>query len=62
MLAAHFTRPVAVQLAAAALGRGFVLNSIGEHTIRFLPPLVCSAADVDTLMSVLPTLYEEVVT
>lgn len=60
MLAAHFVKPVAPSIAASALARGFVLNAIGEHIIRFLPPLVCSSSEVDTLMDVLPVLFEEV--
>ena len=34
-----------------ALSAGLLLNATGPHTIRFLPPLVCTREDVDTLVS-----------
>lgn len=59
MLAAHLTRPAAADVAAAALGRGLVLNHIGTDIIRFLPPLVCGKAEIDTLLQVLSELLED---
>jgi acetylornithine aminotransferase len=57
MLAAEFSEDVdAPKLVLDALDAGLVLNYTGPHTLRFLPPLVCSAADVDTLMEKLPVL------
>ena len=32
------------------LSAGLLLNATGAHTLRFLPPLVCSKADVDVLI------------
>ncbi|WP_417296338.1 aspartate aminotransferase family protein [Ellagibacter isourolithinifaciens] len=32
------------------LSAGLLLNATGAHTLRFLPPLVCSRADVDALI------------
>ncbi len=32
------------------LGAGLLLNATGAHTLRFLPPLICSKADVDALI------------
>ena len=32
------------------LSAGLLLNATGAHTLRFLPPLVCSKADVDALI------------
>ena len=32
------------------LSAGLLLNATGAHTLRFLPPLVCSGADVDALI------------
>ena len=34
----------------AALDEGLILNYTGPHTLRFLPPLVCSREDVDVLV------------
>jgi len=49
MLAIDLVEPIAADIAAAALHAGIVLNNIGTHTIRFLPPLVCTTAEIDTL-------------
>lgn len=38
---------------AAALEAGFVINATGVHTLRFLPPLICTEADVDALVAAL---------
>jgi acetylornithine aminotransferase/acetylornithine/N-succinyldiaminopimelate aminotransferase len=51
MNAVEFAEPIAADLAAAGLERGLVLNSIGAHILRILPPLVCSRAEVDTLLT-----------
>ena len=40
----------------AALEAGLVLNATGSHTLRFLPPLVCTRRDVDDLMTRLSAL------
>lgn len=37
---------------------GLVLNCTGAHTLRFLPPLVCTAADVDAMVAALKELVE----
>ena len=57
MLAAELVEPRAQDVAAACLERGIVLNAIGDRTLRFLPPLVCSSDETailsDTLQTVL---------
>ncbi len=35
---------------------GLLLNATGPHTLRFLPPLICSIADIDALMEKLVTI------
>lgn len=30
-----------------------MINATGAHTLRFLPPLVCEEADVDSLIEIL---------
>ena len=52
-------KPVAAQVLAAGLRHGLVLNNPAADIMRFLPPLVCSKADVDVLISKLPVCYEE---
>lgn len=38
------------QVALRALEEGLLLNATGPHTLRFLPPLVCTEREVDTLI------------
>lgn len=38
---------------ATMLAEGFVINATGPHTLRFLPPLICSEADIDRLVQAL---------
>lgn len=45
--------PDAHDLVARALERGAIINATGPTTLRFLPPLVCTKADVDELVSIL---------
>lgn len=40
----------------AALDAGFLLNATGEHTLRFLPPLIIGEDDIDKLIAALPDL------
>ncbi|MBI5230913.1 MAG: aspartate aminotransferase family protein [Coriobacteriales bacterium] len=54
------TKPVAAEAATALLERGIVVNSIGTDILRFLPPLVCGRAEVDTLLSALADVLAEV--
>ena len=35
------------------LARGLIINCAAEKTLRFLPPLVITEADVDEMLSVL---------
>jgi len=51
MVGVTLTRSIAAEVAAAALARGLVVNSIGADILRFLPPLVCTSAEVDTLLA-----------
>ena len=53
MNAIEFTEPIAAQVAASGLEKGLVLNSIGTHILRILPPLVCGRDEVDTLLTAL---------
>jgi len=55
MNALEFKDPIAGEVASKALARGLVLNNIGAHILRILPPLVCARPEVDTLLA---ELYE----
>ena len=57
MVAAEFDDAVdASAVVLAALDEGLLLNATGPHTLRFLPPLVCTREDVDALVERLATL------
>ena len=58
MVGISLSSPVAARVAATALDRGFVVNNVGDDILRFLPPLVCSSSEIDTLLSTL----EEILT
>jgi acetylornithine aminotransferase len=60
MVGVTLSRPVAAQVASAALERGIVLNNIGADILRFLPPLVCGHSEIDTLLSELTDILAEV--
>jgi acetylornithine/succinyldiaminopimelate/putrescine aminotransferase len=53
MNALEFIEPIAARVAADGLARGLVLNNIGPHILRILPPLVCGATEIDTLVHAL---------
>ncbi len=58
MLAIELHEPNAAQIAENALELGLVLNNIGTNIIRFLPPLVCTNAEIDTLLTHLQSLLD----
>lgn len=53
MNAVSLAAPRAQEVAAECLGRGLVINAIGDSTLRFLPPLVCTAGQMDILIDTL---------
>lgn len=59
MVGITLNEPKAAEVTAAALERGVVVNNIGTDIVRLLPPLVCSHAEVDTLLRVLSDILGE---
>lgn len=53
MNALEFVDPIAPEVVEATLAKGLVLNNIGTHILRILPPLLCGRPEVDTLMAAL---------
>ncbi len=53
MVAFDLIEPGAVALVDQALADGFVLNSTSANTVRLLPPLCCTTAEIDQLMEYL---------
>jgi acetylornithine/succinyldiaminopimelate/putrescine aminotransferase len=60
MVGVTLATPIAAKVAEASLARGFVINNIGDGILRFLPPLVCGKAEIDTLLSTLEDILAEV--
>ena len=50
MCACDLDHADANQVVLEGLHHGLVLNATGPHTLRFLPPLVCTTDDVDVLV------------
>jgi acetylornithine/N-succinyldiaminopimelate aminotransferase len=59
MNAVEFSAPIAGIVAERGLASGFVLNAIGTHILRFLPPLLCDTAEVDRLIGTLGILLAD---
>ncbi len=53
MVGASLSAPIAPAVVSDALGEGLVLNNVGDDILRFLPPLVCTSSEVDTLSNTL---------
>lgn len=47
-------RPVAAAVQTALLERGFIVNAVGPDALRLAPPLILSAAQVDSFVETLP--------
>lgn len=60
MMGCTLARPVAPDVAARLLEAGIVVNHIGADILRFLPPLVCGTAEIDTLLAALQSAIREV--
>lgn len=51
MLAVEFNRDVdAKKLTWKLFEKGFLVNAVGEHTLRFLPPLIITEKEIDLLI------------
>jgi len=59
MRGAQLDVPIATELVSAGLGKGIILNHIGDSVLRFLPPLVITRHQVDTVCDRLTDLIGE---
>ena len=59
MRGAQLDVPIASELVDAGLGKGIILNHIGDSVLRFLPPLVITRYQVDKVCDTLEALIEE---
>ncbi len=53
MIAVEFDEPKAKSVATCALEKGLIVNSIGEHVLRFVPPLTITTELVDRAVAIL---------
>ena len=49
----ELTRPLASEIQQRCQGRGLLINAIGEKVLRFLPPLVISAEELQEAFAIL---------
>ena len=54
----EFDKPVG-DIIKKAIDKGLLLISAGTNVIRFLPPLIITEADVDTMVAILKAAIEE---
>lgn len=47
------------QVVQKALDRGVILNNTGDHTLRFIPPLVVTKEQIDSVVKILGEVLEE---
>ncbi len=59
MIGITLDKTVSAAMMDKALEKGFVINAPAADILRFLPPLTITKEDVDALIKVLPTCYEE---
>lgn len=52
------TAPVAARVAELARDAGFIVNPVAPDALRLVPPLVVSAAELDTFVAALPGLLD----
>ncbi len=53
MIGVELAAPDAKRVLRESLERGLILNAVGDHTLRLLPPLIITKDDVDLAMDVL---------
>lgn len=58
MVGVTLSTPTAEKTAGALLGEGIIVNHIGAEILRFLPPLVCSDSEIDTLLGTLSSVLQ----
>jgi acetylornithine/N-succinyldiaminopimelate aminotransferase len=53
-------QPIAPAVVDAALAAGFVINAPRPDVLRLAPPLIIGAAELDSFISLLPSLLDRV--
>lgn len=60
MVGVQLNRPVARTVVAKAFAHRLILNATSDHTLRLVPPLVLTEADVDEAIAILRQVFQEV--
>jgi acetylornithine/N-succinyldiaminopimelate aminotransferase len=60
MIGVDLSQPVAPAVKAAARAKGLLLNTSGPNTLRMLPALVITRAQIDTAIAMLASALEEI--
>ena len=60
MLGVELKQPVAADVKAKCLDRGYLIGTVGTHVLRLLPPLIIEKPMIDEFVAVLATILEEV--
>ena len=55
-LGVRLTKPVAAQVASAALVAGFIVNAVAPDVVRLAPPLILTLEQADSFVTALPNL------
>lgn len=58
MIGVSLKKPIARRLVEDLLGRGFIVNNVGDDILRFLPPLIIEEAEIDELIEALTATLE----
>ena len=53
MIGVELKAPDAKRVLMESLERGLLLSAIGDHTLRLVPPLNITQADIDAVMKIL---------
>jgi acetylornithine/N-succinyldiaminopimelate aminotransferase len=60
LLALDLSRPIAADVAAAARNRGLLINAPQPDTLRFVPSLVVTEAEIDAMAETLAAALDDV--
>ena len=58
-LGVQLTKPVAAQVASAALTAGFIVNAVAPDVVRLAPPLILTLEQADSFVAALPALLTD---
>ena len=59
MIGLEFKEPTAKKVSAALLEKGFLVGTVGDSTLRIVPPLIISKKDADEFTNALYEILTE---